>query len=219
MKALILAAGYGTRLRPYTEKIPKPLFPIDGRPLLDIHIRRLYNAGCRAIVVNTHHLHGQIAEFIKAQSYPIPIEISHEPEILGTGGAIKNIAAFWDNHPFMVVNSDVATIKARLEMISDSWPVCLDFGDDEPDKTLLLWLQEQNIGWCWHGVGTAEGLQQGILAVSRIRAQQDNPRQTREWVETALAGSSEHRQAILLFEGEPPAIELMRQAQVILDFL
>jgi hypothetical protein len=116
-------------------------------------------------------------------------------------------------------NSDVATIKAQLEVIGDSWPVCLDFGNDEPDKTLLLWLQEQNIGWCWHGVGAADGLQQGTLAVSRIRAQQDNPRQTRQWVETALAGSNEHCRAILLFGGEPPAIELMRQAQVILDLL
>ena len=69
MKALILAAGFGTRLRPYTETIPKPLFPIDGRPLLDIHIRRLYRAGCRALIVNTHHLHDQIADFIEISTY------------------------------------------------------------------------------------------------------------------------------------------------------
>lgn len=109
MKALILAAGYGTRLRPYTETIPKPLFPIDGQPILDHHIRRLYRAGCRALVVNTHHLHEKILEYIKDQSYPVPIKISYEPEILGTGGAIKNVAEFWDGQPFMVINSDVAT--------------------------------------------------------------------------------------------------------------
>jgi hypothetical protein len=118
-----------------------------------------------------------------------------------------------------VTNSDVNIIKALLDVIGDTWPVCLDFGSHAPGKDLLLWLQEQKIGWCWHGAGTAEGLHQGNLAVSRIGAQQDNPRQIRQWVETALASSSEHRRAILLFEGEPPVINLMRQAQVILDLL
>ena len=57
MKALILAAGLGTRLRPHTLYTPKPLFTIDGAPLLDLLIRRLIGAGCEAVAVNTHHLH------------------------------------------------------------------------------------------------------------------------------------------------------------------
>ena len=59
MKAMILAAGYGTRLRPYTNHTPKPLFSIAGRPLLDEIIRRLVRAGCDAVIINTHHLHRQ----------------------------------------------------------------------------------------------------------------------------------------------------------------
>ena len=88
MKALILAAGFGTRLRPFTEDTPKPLFPIAGRPLLDILIRNLQDAGCEAIIINTHHLYLKIKSFIAKQSYTIPVCTRHEPEILGTGGAI-----------------------------------------------------------------------------------------------------------------------------------
>ena len=109
MKAMILAAGLGTRLLPLTEKTPKPLFPILGRPLIDILIRRLQAAGCRAVIINTHHLAPRIDEFINAQAYGIPVLTRHEPEILGTGGGIKNVEDFWDEDPFMVVNGDILT--------------------------------------------------------------------------------------------------------------
>lgn len=109
MKALILAAGFGTRLLPYTEYLPKPLFPLANRPLLDIHIRNLEKAGCTGILINTHHLHQKIEEFIAKQSYAIPVFTRHEPQLLGTGGAIKNAADFLDNRPFMVINSDIHT--------------------------------------------------------------------------------------------------------------
>ena len=55
MKAMILAAGFGTRLQPYTRDIPKPLFQLAGRPLLDIAIQNLIRAGCEAVIINTHH--------------------------------------------------------------------------------------------------------------------------------------------------------------------
>jgi len=107
MKAMILAAGYGTRLRPYTDHTPKPLFSIAGRPLLDVIIGMLQKAGCRAVVINTHHLHHQIESFIASSRYSIEITTRHEPQILGTGGAIKNVADFWDDQPFMVINADI----------------------------------------------------------------------------------------------------------------
>jgi aminoglycoside/choline kinase family phosphotransferase/dTDP-glucose pyrophosphorylase len=109
MKALILAAGYGTRLRPYSDHTPKPLFPIDGRPLLDRLIRQLVRGGCQAVMVNTHHLHARIEAFLKSQRYPVPVHTRFEPHILGTGGAIQNVADFWDARPFLVVNSDILT--------------------------------------------------------------------------------------------------------------
>jgi aminoglycoside/choline kinase family phosphotransferase/GTP:adenosylcobinamide-phosphate guanylyltransferase len=107
MKAMILAAGYGTRLQPYTNHTPKPLFSIAGRPLLDDIIRRLQQAGCKAVIINTHHLHRRIEDFLVQQKYSLEIFTRHEPEILGTGGAIKNVSDFWDNQPFMVINADI----------------------------------------------------------------------------------------------------------------
>ncbi len=109
MKALILAAGLGTRLLPYTKNRPKSLFPIAGRPLLDIIIHNLHHAGCNGVMINTHHLHEKIQAHITRQTYPIPVFTRHEPKILGTGGAIKNVADFWDDAPFMVINSDIVT--------------------------------------------------------------------------------------------------------------
>jgi NDP-sugar pyrophosphorylase family protein len=107
MKALVLAAGYGTRLRPYTNHTPKPLFSIAGRPLLDIIIDNLKKAGCEAVIINTHHLHREIEAFVAARSFPLPVTTRYEPQILGTGGAIKNVADFWDHRPFMVMNADI----------------------------------------------------------------------------------------------------------------
>jgi aminoglycoside/choline kinase family phosphotransferase len=109
MKALILAAGYGTRLEPFTSNLPKPLFPIAGRPLLDRIITALQTAGCHSIIINTHHLHQKIDEFLAEQTYTVPIQTRYEPQILGTGGAIRNVADFWDNQPFLVINSDIIT--------------------------------------------------------------------------------------------------------------
>lgn len=107
MKALVLAAGLGTRLLPHTRHIPKPLFRIGGRTLLDMVIERLCDAGCEAVAVNTHHLHTRIADHVAGGDYAVPVRVVHEPEILGTGGAVRNLEDFWDDRPFFVVNSDI----------------------------------------------------------------------------------------------------------------
>lgn len=109
MKALVLAAGFGKRLKPYTDRLPKPLFPLSGQPILERTIRQLIDAGCKAVVVNTHHLHDQIETFLEGQYFSIPVVTRHEPEILETGGAIRNVGDFFDDDPFMVVNSDIVT--------------------------------------------------------------------------------------------------------------
>lgn len=107
MKSLILAAGLGTRLLPTTTAVPKPLFTLAGIPLLDLHIERLRAAGAEAVRVNTHHHHDMIQRHIASRDYGIPVSIRFEPAILGTGGAIRNSADFWDHRPFMVVNADI----------------------------------------------------------------------------------------------------------------
>ncbi|PIE35350.1 nucleotidyltransferase [candidate division KSB3 bacterium] len=111
MKAMIFAAGLGTRLRPLTETLPKALIPIDGAPLLDIAIRRLQQCGVTDILVNVHHLADQIVEFLQKNrsSFEVDIHISDETEkLLDTGGALKKAAWFFDNdEPFFVYNVDI----------------------------------------------------------------------------------------------------------------
>jgi NDP-sugar pyrophosphorylase family protein/tRNA A-37 threonylcarbamoyl transferase component Bud32 len=109
MKALILAAGFGTRLRPFSRILPKPLFSFCEKPLLDINIDYLIAAGCDGIMINSHHLHDKLTAHIVQNRYLVPVVIRHEPEILGTGGAIKNAADFWDDRPFVVINGDILT--------------------------------------------------------------------------------------------------------------
>ncbi len=142
MKALILAAGFGTRLLPFTENTPKPLFTVAGRPLLDIIICNLQYAGCKAVIINTHHLYQKIDSFLDPQKYSIPVITRHEPEILGTGGAIKNVADFWDDKPFMVINSDIVT-DIDLKKIYDfhlnhHHPVTLVLHDDPEFNTVSI---------------------------------------------------------------------------------
>lgn len=109
MKALVLAAGLGTRLRPYTYVTPKPLFTIVGVAMLDRIINQLVSAGCSSIMVNTHHLSAKIEAHIKKGTYKAEVRTVYEPVILDTGGAVKNIEDFWDDEPFFVVNSDIFT--------------------------------------------------------------------------------------------------------------
>lgn len=107
MKALILAAGFGTRLLPYTNSIPKPLFTLNQRPLLDLVIEQLIACGCDKIFINTHHCHEQIEAFVRQHRFKDRLQTLYEPKILDTGGAIANLRRFLDKAPFFVVNADI----------------------------------------------------------------------------------------------------------------
>ncbi|HHB76021.1 MAG TPA: nucleotidyltransferase family protein [Desulfobulbus sp.] len=104
MQAILLAAGFGTRLRPYTLIRPKPLFPVLNRPLLHILLDRLQAVGCKKIVVNCHHLAGQIQDALTG--YP-DVHIQIEPEILGTGGSLRLALAQLSEGPILVMNGDI----------------------------------------------------------------------------------------------------------------
>jgi NDP-sugar pyrophosphorylase family protein len=109
MKAMILAAGVGSRLRPLTDTCPKALIDINGVQILEIVLRRLINAGCTEIVVNVFHLADMIVDFLRAKNnFGIRIEISRETELLDTGGGLKKVAGFFnDGRPFFMHNVDV----------------------------------------------------------------------------------------------------------------
>ncbi len=111
MKALILAAGFGTRLRPLTDTIPKPLVQIGSLTFLERAINYLKNFGVQEIAINSHYLAEKLENFIKQKKdWGVPIKIFFEPEISGVGGAIKNAANFLkDSDPFIVFNADILT--------------------------------------------------------------------------------------------------------------
>lgn len=100
--AIILAAGFGARMRPITESIPKPLVKIAGKSLIDYSIEMVREAGIDNIVVNSHYLASQIHAHLSDSN----IKISHEEAILDTGGGVKNARHFLGDDPFFVINSD-----------------------------------------------------------------------------------------------------------------
>ena len=110
MKAMIFAAGLGTRLRPLTDHCPKALVPVAGRPMLEHVIQRLRNAGFNDLIINIHHQGEQIIEYLKKHPFPkTTIRISDERDILlDTGGGIKHAAPFLNgDEPFLVHNVDI----------------------------------------------------------------------------------------------------------------
>ena len=107
-RALVLAAGFGTRLHPLTRQIPKPLLPVWNRPLLLRTLATLREWGVRDVVVNLHHRPGEILSAVIAQPLPgLRLALSFEPDILGTGGAVRKAAWFFDREPFWMINGDV----------------------------------------------------------------------------------------------------------------
>jgi NDP-sugar pyrophosphorylase family protein len=114
-KAMILAAGLGTRLRPLTNDRPKALVEIGGRTLLEITLTRLRSFGVKQVIVNVHHFADQVVEYLRAHdNFDMRIEVSQEHELLDTGGGVKKAAWFFtedsaneDAPPFLLHNVDV----------------------------------------------------------------------------------------------------------------
>lgn len=107
MRAMILAAGLGTRLRPFTNTVPKPLLPVANRPLLEYTFALLAGAGVTEVIVNTHHLAEEMEEGLRrAETSGARIHISHERRILGTGGGPKKAAPFLEGETFLMLNGD-----------------------------------------------------------------------------------------------------------------
>jgi mannose-1-phosphate guanylyltransferase len=118
MRAMILAAGFGTRLRPLTDKRPKCLMPVMNRPLLGLWLGRLASWGARRVVVNTHYLADQVHGYLREQPVEaMEVAISHEPEILGTGGGLVAARELLGGEPFLLVNSDVLATAPAPELM------------------------------------------------------------------------------------------------------
>ncbi|MGV8074000.1 MAG: sugar phosphate nucleotidyltransferase [Syntrophobacteraceae bacterium] len=107
MRAMILAAGLGTRLRPLTLVRPKVLAPVFGIAVLDYWVWRLFREGASEVILNSFHLGNNLASIVSAKKWPVPVTVVTEPVLLGTGGGIRNVLDFFDKKPFAVVNGDV----------------------------------------------------------------------------------------------------------------
>jgi len=108
MKAMILAAGRGERLRPLTDRMPKALVDAGGKPLLAWHLERLRRAGVREVVINVSHLASQITQrFGNGAEYGLAVHWSHEAQALETAGGIAQALALLGTAPFLLVNADI----------------------------------------------------------------------------------------------------------------
>jgi NDP-sugar pyrophosphorylase family protein len=154
LKALILAAGLGTRLLPLTTTMPKALVPVNGIPLLEIAIRKLARAGFTDIIVNVHHHAGMVIEYLKNQPFPgVNIAISDETgKLLDTGGAILHARWFLDGkEPFLVHNVDVISdvdLKSLVEEHKTKGGMAtLSVGERQTSRYFLFDQSLKLVGW------------------------------------------------------------------------
>jgi NDP-sugar pyrophosphorylase family protein len=125
MKAMILAAGLGTRLRPLTNARPKALVKIQGHTLLEITLKRLRSVGVLDVIVNVHHFADKVIDYLKANgNFGLRVEISREEVLLDTGGGLKNAAHFFreraedTDEPFILHNVDVLSTIDLGKMVN-----------------------------------------------------------------------------------------------------
>jgi N-acetyl-alpha-D-muramate 1-phosphate uridylyltransferase len=141
-RAMILAAGLGLRMRPLTDRLPKPLLPVAGRSLLDRALDRLEAASVEQVVVNSHHLAGEMARYLALRLTP-PITLLRETPLLDTGGGVANALPLLRPGPFYVVNGDALWLDGARDTLlglAQSWD------DSRMDALLLLTRSDQAIG-------------------------------------------------------------------------
>lgn len=161
MKAMIFAAGLGTRLRPLTLSRPKALIEIKGIPLLEIVIKKLKKAGFDQIIINVHHLAEQIEEFLKVKdNFQVQIEVSDErQQLLDTGGGLKKASWFLKNQqPFLVYNVDILSdidLNAIYQFHLKNKPLATLAVRQRPGSRFLL-MNDQGLLCGWRNINTGE---------------------------------------------------------------
>jgi mannose-1-phosphate guanylyltransferase len=141
-RALLLAAGLGTRLRPITLRTPKCLVPVGGEPLLARWLRQLKTAGCDAVRINTHYLSEQVEAFLKTQqNNGMKIEVTYEPELLGTAGTLLANKTFFEGTTGLMIHADNAMaddlnkfLAAHHNRNSHCLVTMLTFDTDDPQS-------------------------------------------------------------------------------------
>lgn len=157
MRAILLAAGLGTRLRPLTENVPKCLVPIKGQPLLEFWFDRLERAHIGPLLVNTHYLAKQVEEFINASPHRDQVKIVFEHELLGTAGTLIANLDFFQGQDGMLIHADnycLADLSAFQQAHRNRPPECLltmmTFRTDEPSSCGIVELNEDGVVISFH---------------------------------------------------------------------
>lgn len=152
MKALLLAAGLGTRLRPITNNVPKCLVPIRGKPLLEYWLDMLLSSGIDRVLVNTHYLPEAVRAFVSNSSWRNSIVLTHEDILLGTGGTVLRNRDFLGDGPFMVVHADNLTrfdvgafIRAHANRPAGVDVTMMTFDTDAPQSCGIVELDERAV--------------------------------------------------------------------------
>ena len=139
---MILAAGYGKRMKHYTKNVPKPLIKIKGTSLLETIVKKLEDYSFRKIVINIFYLKNQIKNELK-NKFKLKILFSEEKNLLNTGGGIKNALNLLNTKEFFVLNSDIIWIDKKInpfEQLNKFWD------QEKMDALLLLYPKKKNIG-------------------------------------------------------------------------
>jgi len=170
MKALIFAAGLGTRLKPLTETMPKALVPVNSKPLLEHAVLKLKATGVTETIINVHHFADQIIDFIHSRNnFDIRIEFSDERNLLlDTGGGLKKTSWFFDdNRPFFVYNVDILSdvdLKQMYASHLQSKPLSTIFVNERKTNRYLLFNDENKLTG-WHNQLTGETKPQDIAII------------------------------------------------------
>jgi mannose-1-phosphate guanylyltransferase len=140
LRALLLAAGLGTRLRPLTDSVPKCLVPIRGRPLLAYWLELLFKGGIERVLINTHHLHEAVCAFLDNTPWREQVDVVHEDRLLGTGGTVLANRNWLGHTSFLLAHADNLTLfdpTAFAERHALRPPGCLitmmTFDTDSPE--------------------------------------------------------------------------------------
>lgn len=176
MKAMIFAAGLGTRLRPLTDNMPKALVPLGGKTLLQYQIEKLRDAGIRDIIINIHHFPEQIRGFLQRNSnFGLNIQISDESgTLLETGGGLKKAQDFFaDERPFLACNVDILSnidIKALVNRHRQEDIATVVVSERATQRYLLFDETERLIGWTNLKTGEVrpDNLQPAIIPHRRL---------------------------------------------------
>ena len=153
MKALIFAAGLGTRLKPLTDTLPKALVPVCGQPLLYHVLQKVKNAGCSGAVVNVHHFPEQIVNYLQRNDFGLPVQVSREDDcLLETGGGILHAKDLLEplDGPFLVHNVDIVSnldIPALCQSARPGALATLVVSERETRRYLLFDDAMRLVGW------------------------------------------------------------------------